>query len=118
MTRLFALVLCLACAADEPRCAGVRELERELQATREQLAALDQLLWATRSEVARLGAELADARILTLVGGPPRRWRGPGVTCDGSRYLPGSYGEAAHRALDATGFCDPAEMPAQLAVEQ
>lgn len=110
-----ALLLALSCASpDEHMRPRLRAAELELQATVERLAAVEELLWLTRSELTTLSSELDDVRALILVGGPPRRWRGGGVGCDGARYLPGSFGEAAHRALKATGYCDPAELPTHL----
>jgi hypothetical protein len=55
---------------------------------------------------------LQDTRLLAAFGVAPRgRARGVSVrvSCDGAAYLPGSTGEAAWRALRATGLCDPAE---------
>lgn len=54
---------------------------------------------------------LRDARLLAAFGYAPHgRARGVSVrvSCDGAAYLPGSTGEAAWRALRATGLCDPA----------
>lgn len=59
-----------------------------------------------------LELQLHDARLFAAFGYQPRgRARAVSlrVTCDGGAYLPGSNGEAAWRALRATGLCDPAE---------
>lgn len=76
-----------------------------------ELAEVQHQIDTLRADVARLGVELDDARVLTLIGGPKRKWRGGGVSCDGGPYLPGSHGEAAYRALRATGWCEPSQLP-------
>lgn len=87
----------------------LRDLDFSLQETRARLATAEESLSTTRQELSQLRNEVDDARILVLVGGPPRRWHGGGVTCDGGKYLPGSWGASAHRALEQTGYCDPAK---------
>jgi hypothetical protein len=108
MMRLVCLVA-LSCCISQDEDAEVLPsvVHTECQLT-ERLESTEKLLWATRQEVSQLRTDLDDARLLTLVGGPRMRWRGGGVTCDGGNYLPGSWGEAAHRALRQTGYCDPA----------
>lgn len=59
-----------------------------------------------------LELQLHDARLLAAFGYQPHgraRRVSMRVSCDGGAYLPGSNGEAAWRALRATGLCDPAE---------
>jgi hypothetical protein len=58
-----------------------------------------------------LELQLQDARLLAAFGYQPHgraRAVAMRVACDGGAYLPGSNGEAAWRALQATGLCEPA----------
>lgn len=91
------------------------EHTRELSRLRHELDQQREMLHALQHETGRIDAELQDARWLTLIGGPRRRWRGGGVGCDGGLYLPGSNGEAAHRALRASGYCDATTLPMPVA---
>lgn len=118
MTRLICLAAAFAsccCSQDENTEVAPSALDTESQQLTERLESTEKLLWATRQELSQLRTDLDDARILVLVGGPPMRWRGGGVTCNGGNYLPGSWGEAAHRALRQTGYCDPAQPPTAVA---
>lgn len=78
-------------------------LQARLEAKGDLAVALD--------HVAQLDGELGDARLLAALGYAPQgraRRVSVRVSCDGSIYLPGSKGEAAWRALRATGLCDSA----------
>ena len=105
------LILAPSCASAPEACPIARDNAMELKAQQDRIVQLEAAQWRTQAELQLLMAEVSDARILTLVGGPPRRWKGGGVGCDGSRYLPESHGYKAHRALVASGFCDAPELP-------
>lgn len=92
-------------AEPDPR---VEELERRMaiafEAQKEHLSLTEKVL----AEQTDLQRQISDARVLSVIGGPRRRFLN-GIGCDGSAYLPESYGAQGHRALMKTGLCDPLE---------
>lgn len=103
MTRYLPLLLlgCAQAEATPPPLCNHDAFHQELQAQSARLEALEREHKQTRALAAFGGVKMRGARGLRL------------ITCDGSIQLPGSFGEMAWQAADASGICDPSpELPA------